>query len=126
MTGPSHVVAWIDERDAKLFAFDRKNADQETVHHMHGDRQIRHTGDGAHLREITDALAGFSEILIVGPGHAKWQLRAYLNQHAPRISQRVMAVLQAERQSDRQIVAHARKYFSRIERLTPLKVARIA
>jgi stalled ribosome rescue protein Dom34 len=119
-------VAWIDERDAKLFAFDRKNADQEAVHHMHGDRQIRHTGDGAHLREITDALAGFSEILIVGPGHAKWQLRAYLNQHAPRISQRVMAVLQAERQSDRQIVAQARKYFSRIDRLTPLKVARIA
>jgi len=126
VTAPSHVVVWIDHRVAKIFAFDRQSAEERTIHHLHADKQIRHIEDGAYLREITDALAGFAEILIVGPSHTKWQLRAYLNQHAPRISQCVMAVLQADHPSDRQIVAQARKYFSRIDRLTPLKVARSA
>lgn len=134
MSGISHAVVWIDHRVAKIFAFDRDEAEQLTVGHSHAPHQVHHKAgtvgsghireDDSYLREIADALADLPEILIVGPSHSKWQLRAYLNLHAPLISQRVVAVLHADHPSDRQIVAHARKYFLRIARMLPQKAKR--
>lgn len=129
MTRYAHAVVWIDHRHAKIFEFDRDDVQALNIRHRRAERQIHHKSgsigsghtieDEAYLRDVADALAGPSEILIVGPGHVKWQLRAYLNLHVPRISQRVMGVVQADHPSDRQIVESARKYFSRVDRMTP-------
>lgn len=129
MNHHAHTVVWIDHRAAKIFEFNKKDADQKTLHHWHAEQQVHHKAgsvgsghtreDDAYLKEVADGLSASGEILIVGPSHVKWQLRSYLNLHAPRISQRVMAVVDADHPSDRQIVDHARKYFSRIDRMTP-------
>lgn len=124
-----HAVVWIDHRQAKIFAFNREDAEQRTIRHWNAEKQIHHKSgsigsghvreDENYLHDIAAALTDPAEILIVGPGHVKWQLRAWLNLHMPRISQRVMAVANADHPSDGQIVDYARKYFSRIDRMTP-------
>lgn len=129
MTQHAHTVVWIDHKVAKIFGFNRDDVDQKTIHHWHASQQIHHKAgsigsghageDDAYLHEVADALSPSSEILIVGPSHVKWQLRSYINLHSPRISQRIMAVVDADHPSGRQIVDHARKYFSRVDRITP-------
>jgi hypothetical protein len=125
----SHAVVWIDQRVAKIFEFGHSNVGEGADHYSLAAKQVRHrTGsagadhiheDGTYLREVADVLTSVPEILIVGPSHAKWQLRAYLNLHVPSIAQRVRAVLHADHPSDRQIVSRARKYFLRIDGMTP-------
>ncbi len=129
MTHHAHAVVWIDHRQAKIFEFDREDAQRRTIHHQDAEKQIHHKSgsigsghmreDEAYLQDVAEALSGTAEILIVGPGHVKWQLRAWLNLHMPKVSQRVMAVVHADHPSDGQIVDSARKYFSRIDRMTP-------
>lgn len=129
MSQHGHTVVWIDHRIAKIFEFNRKDVDRNIVHHWHAAQKIHHKAgsigsshvpeDDTYLREVANALSASSEILIIGPSHVKWELRSYLNLHAPRISQQIMAVVDADHTSDRQIVDHARKYFSRIDHMTP-------
>lgn len=129
MTSHGHIVVWIDHRAARIFDFDRSDATRRTVRHWEASRQVHHRAgaignghipeDRDYLRDVADALAGAREILIVGRSHVKYQLKAYLNLHAPEISRRVMAVEHADHPSDRQIVAHARKYFAHADRIMP-------
>lgn len=132
MTHHAHAIVWIDHRVAKIFEFNWEDADKKIVRHWHAAKQIHHKAgaigsghvpeENAYLHEVGDALSEPAEILIVGPSHVKWQLRAYLNLHAPRTSQRVMAVLHADHPSDRQIIDYGRKYFSRVDRMTPQRL----
>jgi len=129
MTLHAHAVVWIDYRVAKIFDFNREDTEGQNIHHWHAEKQIHHKAgsvgsghtveDEAYFRAVAEALRGPREIVIVGPGHAKWQLHAHLNLHAPEISRRVMAVVDADHPSDAQIVESAQKYFSDINRMTP-------
>ena len=132
MTHHAHAAVWIDHKVAKIFEFNKEDVTQEAIHHRNAAQQIHHKAgsvgsghaseDDAYLREVAKALTKTPEILILGPGHVKWQLRSYLNLHEPRISERIMAVVDEDHPSDKQIVDHARKYFSRIDRMTPQKL----
>jgi stalled ribosome rescue protein Dom34 len=129
----AHAAVWIDHRGAKIFEFDKKDVEQKSVDHRNAAHQIHHKAgsvgsghvseDEAYLQAVAKALSAASEILILGPGHVKWQLRSFLNLHEPRISERIMAVVDEDHPSDGQIVDHARRYFSRIDRMTPQKLA---
>lgn len=125
-----HTVVWIDHRIAKIFAFNRECVDHTIVHHhRHAAKTIHHKGgtvspghvaeDDDYLRDVATALSSASEILICGPNHVKWELRSYLNLHAPKLSQHILAVVNSDQTSDRQIVDHARKYFFRIDHMIP-------
>lgn len=132
MSHHAHSVVWIDHRVAKIFEFGKNDVERILVHHENAPQQIhRKAGsigsghsseDEAYLKDVAKALSQAAEILILGPGHVKWQLRSYLNLHAPRVSERIMAVVDEDHPSDNQIVDHARKYFSRIDRMTPQKL----
>lgn len=134
MSHHAHVAVWIDHREAKVFEFDRNDVEQMLVRHSDAPHRIYHKSgsvgsghvseDEAYLRDVAKALHTAAEILILGPSHVKWQLRSYLNLHEPRISERIMAVVNEDHPSDNQIVDHARKYFSRIDRMTPQKLVR--
>jgi stalled ribosome rescue protein Dom34 len=132
MSHHAHAVVWIDHRVAKIFEFNKKDVELEVIRHGDAAHQIHHKAgsvgsghsaeDEDYLREVAKALSSAAEILILGPSHVKWQLRSYLNLHKPRISERIMAVVDEDHPSDGQIVDHARKYFSRIDRMTPQKL----
>jgi stalled ribosome rescue protein Dom34 len=129
MSRNKHVVAWVDHRVAKVFEFNRESQKRHAIRSTKADARIHHKAgcvssghsyeDAAYLHEIATALADAAEILIVGPGHVKWQLRAYLNLYEPEIAKRVMAIANADHPTDKQVVAEARKYFSRVDRMTP-------
>lgn len=129
MSHHAHVAVWIDHREAKIFEFDRNNVEQILIRHSNAPHQVHHKAgsvgsghvseDEAYLGDVAKALYAAAEILILGPSHVKWQLRSYLNLHEPRISERIMAVINEDHPSNSQIVDHARKYFSRIDRMTP-------
>lgn len=135
MSHHAHAAVWIDHRAAKIFEFDRKDVDQTLVRHSDAPHQIHHKAgsigsghvseDETYLEDVAKALTTAAEILILGPGHVKWQLRSYLNLHEPRISERIMAVVEEDHPTDKQIVDHARKCFSRIDRMTPQKLPRV-
>lgn len=123
-----HAVVWLDHREAKIFPFNKD--DFETIHVL-PDRPTRHLHhkagaigsghakvDTGFLADIVTALHGSGEILVVGPGSAKTELLKYAQSHAPETAKRILGVESADHPTDRQIVAHARAYFDRADRMT--------
>lgn len=124
-----HVVVWLDHREARVFHFNAEEAEKATVH-SHALRPHLHHKSGAigpgrvgedtpYLETIGQALASAGEILLVGPGSAKAELKAYLERRAPAVAGRVVAVETVDHPTDGQIVAHARRYFRAADRLLP-------
>jgi hypothetical protein len=65
------------------------------------------------------ALAGASEILIVGPGQAKLELIKHINAHDHAVVDKVVGVETVDHPGDGQLVAYARKYFVARDRMLP-------
>ena len=57
------------------------------------------------------------EILVVGPSTAKLGLIRYLHKHAHELEPRVVGVESVDHPTDGQLVAYARKYFRKVDRM---------
>lgn len=124
-----HIVVWIDHRAAHIFPFNRNEADHTIVrHHDAAQRIHRKAGprgsghvheDKDYLAEVAEALRPAGEILITGPSLAKTELKTYLDQHEPLIAAKVVGVEALDEMSDNELLAFARKYFSRADRMMP-------
>ena len=55
----------------------------------------------------------------MGPGNAKTAFHKHATQHQPALAKRIVAVESADHPSDGELVAHARKHFKAIDRMTP-------
>ena len=62
-------------------------------------------------------MKGATEILIVGPGHAKLELIKHIHSHDQGVSDKVIGVETVDHPSDAQLVAFARKYFVAKDRI---------
>ncbi len=62
-------------------------------------------------------LDGATEILIVGPGHAKLELIKHIHSHDHGVVDKVVGVETVDHPSDAQLVAYARKYFVAKDRM---------
>jgi hypothetical protein len=67
--------------------------------------------DQDYYHRVAQALAGATEILIVGPAQAKLQLIKHIHLHDPALVSKVVGVETVDHPSDGQLVAYARKYF---------------
>jgi hypothetical protein len=116
-----HAVVWIDHKKASVIRFDR-NSDERvlvrhrdaahTIHHKSGTMGSGHVAeDSGYLAAVADALQPAREILIVGPGSVKSQLKAYLDKHDHALAKRVVGVEGADHPTDAQLLALARTYF---------------
>ena len=119
-----HAVVWIDHKEAKVFKFSPENlatadikshAHHAHVHAKHGTG--KHEEDPLFLKGVTDSLGGIEEILVVGPGSAKLQLIKYVHKHQPAMDPKVVGVETVDHPTDNQIVAYARTYFTRVDKL---------
>jgi stalled ribosome rescue protein Dom34 len=129
MTQHFHAVVWMDHRSAQIFEFGTEGVDHLQVKHHDAAHHIHHKSgsigsghsheDRAYLKTIADALGGAHEILVTGPGATKIEFMTYLSEHAPQIASRVQGVEALEHHTGGEIVAYARKYFSRTDRTTP-------
>lgn len=124
-----HAVVWLDHRNALVLGFGAageptsktvKSDGQAHIHHKAGSVGSGHVQEpAAYLAAIADALAGFREILILGPAETKTEFRSFLEQNRPEIAKCVIGVEAMEQASEGEILDHARRFFVRADRMTP-------
>jgi hypothetical protein len=138
-----HAVAWIDRREAHVLMFDREHVESERIasrsHHVAtgghvGSHSLKHgrgasasghhspggghdQADEAFYHSVAQALAGVREILVTGPAQAKTEFRAHCARHDKAVDQAIVDVVACDHPSDAQMVAMARQYFLKYDRM---------
>jgi len=122
-----HAVVWIDHQHATVidFSFDdqhvkmvEREGGQRQVHRKSGFPGTGKPGPDHHFYdEVAAALGDAREILIVGPGTAKTELRKDLDARHKDVAKRVVGVESSDHPSNGQLLDIAKKYFKRIDAL---------
>jgi hypothetical protein len=130
MTMPHcHAVVWIDHQQAHIVKFNRSESSGQLVLHEGAPAHIHHKAgsvgsghvyeDDSYLHSVADALRDAEEIMLTGPSQVKWQLKSFLSLREPGLAGRVAAVETLNHPSDPELLALARKYFVRHDRMLP-------
>ena len=116
-----HAVIWIDHQEAHVIHFNADASDSEVIRtrstHSHLHHKSGSTGSGHAGADKTYLHAVASEILVVGPGSAKLELLRHAEKHDPKVSQKIIGVETVDHPTDRQLLAYARKYFLRVDKM---------
>ena len=117
----NNFIVWIDQHEAKIFRLTGDTVDESILesHHHHVRRhpvvtaERSHPADAEHYyRDVAAALHDALAVLVVGPGVAKLELIKHVHAHERALEPKIVGVETADHPTDRQIVAHARKYFA--------------
>jgi hypothetical protein len=126
---PTHVVVWIDHKEARVFPVQSETVghvqpepiDETTIlspqHLIHRHPKGRgeakeHPEDATRFfHEVARSLGGIDAVLIVGPSSAKLEFLRYVQDHDQQLRAKIVGVETADHPTDREIVAYARKYF---------------
>lgn len=129
LSGHYHAVVWIDHHEARILDFNADTADEQVVHPAHPPRHLHHTvgsASGTHLtgepefyRSVAAALADANEILVAGPSSAKTEFVKYLAKHVPALLERVRRIETLDNVTDGQLLAEARRFFGKEDRMLP-------
>lgn len=115
-----HAVAWIDHQNAQILQFDAEHVQvQKLKSHSHHTRQHGSSVRTEHeyYAEICDALPGIAEVLVVGPKTGLADFRHYVEKHRAATLRQIVGWEVHERGSDNQLVAMARQYFLKYDRM---------
>ncbi|HEX4478906.1 MAG TPA: hypothetical protein VH142_27675 [Polyangiaceae bacterium] len=122
-----HIAIWIDHREAQVFHIDRDTVQEATVlappriHHKHETAIAaahEHPDDEKRFfHDVVSKLEGTEEILVVGPATAKLEFIRYLHKSAPLVEPRIVGVETVDHPTDGQLVAYAKKYFVKTDRM---------
>jgi stalled ribosome rescue protein Dom34 len=115
-----HAVAWVDHQGAQILQFDAEHVQAQKVKaHSHHTRQHASSVRTEHEfhGEVCDALAGISEVLVVGPKTGLADFRHYVEKHRSAASRCIVGWEVAERATENQLVAMARQYFLKYDRM---------
>ena len=116
----SHAVVWTDHQTAQVLQFDAEHLQAKRIRtHDHYTRQhgsavrTEHEFFGA----ICDAIEGISEVLMAGSHTAIADFRHYVGKHRPHTAARIVGYEVVDHPSENQLVAAARKYFLKHDRM---------
>ena len=122
-----HVAIWIDHKEAHIFDIDADKPDAEIVvaprhqHHRHpkgADDVKDHDEDAKRFfQEVARLLEGSGEVLLVGPSTAKLELLRYIEKHDHALGAKIVGIETVDHPTDGQLVAYAKNYFKRIDRM---------
>jgi stalled ribosome rescue protein Dom34 len=123
-----HVAVWLDHKEARVFTFHPDNTDEGTVlapphndHHKHtrGQEGLKeHPEDSKRFyHDLVATLSGTEELLVLGPATAKHEFIKYLEQHDHALAAKVVGIETVDHPSDGQLVAYAKQYFKRKDRM---------
>ena len=123
----NHAVIWIDHREAHVM-FLSEDADEAEIietksmhphlHHKSGEIGSGKVAfDSKYFESVTNAVKDAKEILILGPGSAKVELTKYAHKNAGEVAERIVGIETANHPTDKQILAFARKFFYKIDRI---------
>jgi stalled ribosome rescue protein Dom34 len=115
-----HAVVWTDHQSAQVLQFDAEHVQAEKIkahsHHtaQHGSAvRTQHEFFG----HLCDALADIPEVLVVGPKTGITDFEHYVTKHRAETAKRIVAYEVVDHPSDKQLVALARKYFLKFDRM---------
>jgi stalled ribosome rescue protein Dom34 len=122
-----HACVWLDHREAKIFGLSEDDFDEteisDTASSPHIHRKADHVGVGkvgvspTFLGEVAALLEPYKAILIAGPGTARNEFAGFLNEHHPKLAQRVWGIEAMDHPTRGELIAAARKYFRAADRM---------
>lgn len=115
-----HAVVSIDHHTARVLQFDADHVEAQKVKsHSHHTRQHASAVRTEHefFGEVCDALAGITEVLVVGSHQAMADFRHYAEKHRPAAAAQIVGYEPIDNPSEGQLVAMARKYFVKYDRM---------
>ena len=115
-----HAVVWTDHQSAQVLQFDAEHVLANKIKaHTHHTKQH---GSGVRTEheffgEVCDALEGIAEVLVTGSNTATADFRHYADKHRPQAAARIVGYEVVDHPSDNQLIALARKYFLKHDRM---------
>ena len=116
------TAVWMDGTQARVFhvradAFDESTVEAPSFHvHRHPKDQLTRThhhpdDERRFFHEVAGHLTGGQQILLLGPAVTKLRFLRYLRAADPALEACVVGLETVDHPTDRQIVAHVRRYF---------------
>jgi hypothetical protein len=115
-----HAVVWTDHQSAQVLQFDAEHVLAQKIRtHTYHTAQHGSAVRSEHefFGEICDALDGIGEVLVTGSHTAIADFRHYAEKHRPHTASRIVAYEVVDHPSENQLVALARKYFLKHDRM---------
>jgi hypothetical protein len=115
-----HAVVFVDHQHAQVLQFDAEHVRAEKIKaHTHHTRQHGSAVRSEHefFGHVCDALQGIAEVLVTGPRTGIADFRHYAEKHRPQAARQIVGYETVDHPSDRQLVALARQYFLRHDRM---------
>lgn len=115
-----HAVVWIDHQKAQVLQFDAEHVQARKIKtHTHHTAYHGSTVRTEHefFGEVCAALDGIAEVLVTGPRKGVDDFRHYADKHRPETARRVVGYEVVDHPSEAQLVAFARKYFLKYDRV---------
>ncbi len=115
-----HAVVFIDHTQAQVLQFDAEHVQAEKVKtHTHQTRQHGSAVRGEHeyFGQVCDALEDIPEVLVTGPKTGLADFKHYADKHRPETAGRIVGYETVDHPSENQLVALARKYFLKYDRM---------
>ena len=115
-----HAVVWIDHQNAQILQFDAEHVEASRVkahsHHTHQHHSAVRT-QHEFYGEVCDAMAGVPEILLTGSRQNLADFDHYVRKHRPQLVKSVVGSEVVDHPSTPQLVAMARKWFLKYDRM---------
>jgi stalled ribosome rescue protein Dom34 len=115
-----HAVVLIDHNQAQVLQFDAEHVQaQKLKAHSHYTKQHGSQVRSEHefFGHVCDALEDVAEVLVTGSKTALADFKHYADKHRPQTSQRVVGYETVDHPSEHQLIALARQYFLRYDRM---------
>ena len=115
-----HAVVFVDHTQAQVLQFDAEHVQAQKVKaHTHHTRQH---GSGVRTEheffaELCATLEQGTQVLVTGGHTALADFRHYVTRHRPQAERHIAGYEVVDHPSDKQLLAEARSYFDRVERL---------
>jgi len=116
-----HAVVWTDHQSAQVLQFDEEHVQSSKVKtQTHHTKQHGSTVRTEHefFGHVCDALDGIPEVLVVGPSTGLKAFEHYAKKHRAETAGRIVAYEVVDHPSENQLVAMARKYFLKHDRMS--------
>jgi hypothetical protein len=120
-----HAVVWTDHQSAQVLQFDAEHVIASKVHaHTYHTAQHGSAVRSEHefFGEVCDALDGVAEVLVAGSHTSTADFRHYADKHRPQTATRIVGYEVVDHPSENQLVALARKYFLKHDKMTGTSV----
>lgn len=115
-----HAVVWTDHQQAQVLQFDAEQVQEHRVkarHHPTAQHGSEVRSQHEFYAELCSALEGIQEVLVTGSRTALADFRHYVEKHRPTLVSRVAGYEAVDHPSERQLLAFAREFFVRFDRM---------